>query len=154
MFISYRNEKKKGHNIDSDNIFILKLNEKITGAISEDKRYGWIFYFNAINDLKLLYQIDSVIKSMFRRVSNFNPNALKQVKSLVKSFYESVYSPLNGYIHNYDIYTTIELKKGFLKNRGEMDSSRNYTDDEVEKLFYDVRQSCLSKLERDQSKIY
>ena len=32
-------------------VFLIELNEKITGAISEKKRYGWIFYFHAINDM-------------------------------------------------------------------------------------------------------
>lgn len=52
-------------------ILIADLNEKITGAISENRRYGWIFYFNAINDMSVLYKIDSIIASFFKRLEDF-----------------------------------------------------------------------------------
>lgn len=53
-------------------IFVSDLNEKITGAINENRRYGWIFYFGAINDLTILYNIDNIIKNLFSRLEDFN----------------------------------------------------------------------------------
>lgn len=62
-------------------IFLLELNEKISGAISGNRRYGWIAYFNEITDLGLLSQMDRAIESIVRRLPDFrgvNPLPLKK----------------------------------------------------------------------------
>ncbi len=41
-------------------IFIDVLNERLTGAISGNRKYGWIFYFLEINDQRILHKIDSI----------------------------------------------------------------------------------------------
>jgi RNA-directed DNA polymerase len=49
-------------------IFLLELNERITGAVRDNRRYGWIAYFSQITDLSLLHKLDSVVCGMFRRL--------------------------------------------------------------------------------------
>jgi len=49
--------------------FIDKLNERITGSISPEdeesgkplRNYGWLFYFDKINDLPLLFRLDRLV---------------------------------------------------------------------------------------------
>ncbi|MEC4818039.1 MAG: RNA-directed DNA polymerase, partial [Scytonema sp. PMC 1069.18] len=68
----YREKRKSKYTVESlKEIFITNLNEKITGAISEERKYGWIFYFNAINDVSLLYKIDNIIAGFFKRLEDF-----------------------------------------------------------------------------------
>jgi retron-type reverse transcriptase len=46
------------------NQLYIKLNYKIVGCTIEGKRYGWLNFFNQINDYKLLYTIDNFIEKM------------------------------------------------------------------------------------------
>ena len=70
MFVVYNHKKSKIKKKDKVNInkltrnLIHDLNEKIAGAKYKDKKYGWIDYFSEINDLTLLFKIDSHVKNM------------------------------------------------------------------------------------------
>jgi RNA-directed DNA polymerase len=72
-------------------IFLLELNERITGAIQEDRRYGWIAYFSQITDLSLLHKLDSVLHGMFRRLPQFGhktPGGLKSFSMIERPMWE------------------------------------------------------------------
>lgn len=53
-------------------IFLSELNERISGAISEKRRYGWISYFSEITDIELLRRLDRLIAGFFDRLGDFN----------------------------------------------------------------------------------
>jgi RNA-directed DNA polymerase len=132
-------------------LFILKLNEKITGAVTDKKRYGWVFYFIEITDMQLLHKIDSIIKLQFSKLSLFNREAPDELKTLVRSHYCAKHEPLGGYIHNYSSYESISEKVEFLVKFGyiaEYDS-KNYTENEIERRFEKIKSSHLVKLEED-----
>lgn len=42
----------------SQQLFEWRLNVKIAGCIHEKKKYGWMFYYSQITDLKVLYHLD------------------------------------------------------------------------------------------------
>jgi len=140
-------------------IFILRLNEKITGAINENKKYGWLFYFIEINDIPLLYKLDEIIKNQFERLSIFenkvpekrnrsNPDGLC---SLVRSYYEIRHNIFGGYIHNYNIYETRQDKLSYLVKFGYIAhyDDKSYTDEDIEKMFIEAKKSSLLRLEMD-----
>src|SRR5207237_4378359 len=79
-------------------IFLLELNEKISGAISQGKRYGWIAYYSQINDLKLLHHIDHVIAGFFTRIPEFGSKAPTGLKQMSRAYFEMKYSPHGGYV--------------------------------------------------------
>jgi RNA-directed DNA polymerase len=83
-------------------IFLMELNERITGAVSGRKRYGWIAYFNQITDLKLLHRLDHAIDGMFRRLPDFNYASPPGLRKLSRAYFEMKFSPLGGYVRNYD----------------------------------------------------
>ena len=70
LFVVYNHKKSKIKKKDKDDRnkltrnLIHDLNEKIAGAKYKDKKYGWIDYFSEINDLTLLFKIDSHVKNM------------------------------------------------------------------------------------------
>ncbi|MFD2167220.1 reverse transcriptase domain-containing protein [Thalassotalea euphylliae] len=132
-------------------LFILNLNEKITGAITEKKRYGWIFYFIEISNVHLLHKIDAIIRSQFSRLSMFENKPPKELKSLARSYYVAKYSPFNGYIHNYSSYDTTAKKIQFLVKFGYIseNDSKEYTVEEIERRFEAAKMSHLVKLEED-----
>jgi RNA-directed DNA polymerase len=130
-------------------VFLEDLNEKITGALNETKRYGWIFFFLQINDLQLLHKLDSIIKSFFTRLDDFNNSPPDALKSLSKSYYEARYSTKSGYIHDYNKYITIQEKITFLNRRGIIDKGAQYRSTDIDRIFETTKRQHLSKLEID-----
>lgn len=132
-------------------IFLLKLNEKITGAISDNKRYGWVFYFIEINDIQLLHKIDAIVRALFARLDDFNNKPPLGLKSIVKTYYAAKYDTFGGYIHNYNSYETIEDKIGYLVRFGyipEYDIA-SYSEAQIEAQFHWVKGRHLMKLDHD-----
>lgn len=135
-------------------IFLADLNEKITGAISENRRYGWVFYFNAITDLSVLYKIDKIIADFFGRLDDFNKVDPPNIKKISRAFYEAKYNPKGGYIHNYDNYDNVKKKQDLLMERGWLDPKKEYSKGKIEELYEQLKQKKLSELEKDDAILY
>jgi retron-type reverse transcriptase len=137
------------------NILIEHLNEKITGAISEKKRFGWIFYFIEITDLKILYDLDAIVKRELKK-AKFSDGEYARIKRLSRAFHEAKHSPDGGYIHSYDTYKTTEEKIQALMRFGYLDpnGSTAYTPEHINTLFEKLRSSQLLQLEIDIGTMY
>jgi RNA-directed DNA polymerase len=150
-------KKTKENNYGVDKLkdsFVLDLNEKITGAISENKRYGWIFYFNEITDMKLLHKIDNIIANFFKRLDDFNRIPPPNLKKISRAFFEAKYSPEGGYIHNYNKYESREQKERFLLERCKINRNEHYSDEKIHDLYEFHKRNNLSELEKDDALIY
>lgn len=90
---------------------VYDINEKITGAFSHSKKYGWLWYFSQINDLSLLNRMDKVISFYLKK--NIGNNI--KIKKLKRTYYEiSNFNPSEStYILNYS-NPTIKQKRNFL----------------------------------------
>ncbi|WP_433811375.1 reverse transcriptase domain-containing protein [Flavobacterium johnsoniae] len=115
-------------------VFINELNDMITGLIANNKSYGWLFYFSEINDLDLLFKIDKIISSFFLNIDAFNNNAPQELKRLVRTYYAINSKKLN-YISNYDKLDTVIKKREFLVYRGQISSTQNYSNEDIERHF-------------------
>lgn len=136
-------------------IFVLELNERITGAISENRRYGWIAYFSEINDLTLLYKLDHAVASLFARLPDFNNAPPTGLKKLSRAIYEIKFNPLGGYVHNYDQIETPTQKLQFLAERGWVDDNEPaLTEQQIEDRFSRYRQRSLSQMQADEGLVY
>lgn len=73
--------------IENENVAYLqwKLNLKITGFILEEHKYGWLFFYSQINDMKLLFHLDDVVKKL---VSRYKLEDKIKVKRFVRSYKE------------------------------------------------------------------
>ncbi len=88
---------------------IWRLNLKITGCIFKENRYGWVFFFQQIDDKKLLMRLDNFVRKEMekREMSKFN----EDIKTFVKAYHEIRYnSKETEYIPNFDKYTIDEMK--------------------------------------------
>lgn len=135
-------------------IFLMELNERISGAIQEKKRYGWIAYFNEITDLALLYRLDDAIRGMFRRLDEFGNAPPKQLKTLRRAYWEMKFRPLDGYVRNYDVIGTIAQKIAFLAERGRIDPAEALTDEQVEDVFNKYVHKILADMHADEGSVY
>lgn len=156
MISSYKNnsqlEIKKYKWLDVDaykKIFIETLNEKITGAISENRRYGWLFYFLEINDESLLHRMDRIIESFFERLDEFGHQKPSELKRLGRAYFDARYNCHGSYIHCYDKYVTLQDKIGYLNKFGKLNPKSNYSEEEIESLFGKTKMQNLMHLEND-----
>lgn len=137
-----------------NNIFLLELNDRITGAISEKRRYGWIAYFSQITDLTLLHKLDDAIAGMFSRLPEFGCKAPADLKQLKRAYHEIKYRPLGGYIRNYDLIDTIETKLKFLAERGRVAADEALNDAQITERFDKYRKKNLATMHADEGALY
>lgn len=133
--------------------FIEDLNERITGAIDGNKKYGWTFFFSEINDVDVLEKIDLVVKRNINRLTNLSNDEKRSVKRATRAYYEVKHSPQRGYIHNYNQYNTVASKLSYLTKRGLLNAEAQYTDQQINNMFNQEKTKNLLKLERDVSNI-
>lgn len=99
-------------------VFIEELNEKITGAISQYKQYGWVFYFNESTDLSAFSRVDKIIKKIARASPHLTNELRRSIKSVAKAFHESKWNKSGGYISNYDAIDSHEKRVEFMVRFG------------------------------------
>lgn len=134
------------------NAFIEDVNERITGAIYQNKRYGWLFYYLELDDLTLLAHLDSQVSRLVRKLSRIDVKPGK-LKRLLRAYHEARRNPLGGYIRVYDRITSAQDKLAFLRVRGHLDKDRHYSESDIEALYGQVMWKNLSRLERDVGKL-
>ncbi|WP_310451376.1 reverse transcriptase domain-containing protein [Sulfuritalea sp.] len=135
-------------------IFLLELNERITGAISEKKRYGWIAYFNQITDLSLLHRLDRAIAVMFDRLADFGHKSPIGLRKLSRAYYEIKFNPSGGYIRNYDVITTRAEKLELLEVRGRVGPEEHLTDEQINDRYDAYLRRVLSEMHADEGVLY
>ena len=135
-------------------IFLLELNERITGAISEKKRYGWIAYFNQITDMTLLYRLDGAIAGLFKRLPDFGRVAPASLKTLRRSYFEMKFNPHGGYVRDYDKITTRVEMLNFLTERGRIDPKETLTDEQIKDRYEKYRHHILAAMHSDEGVLY
>jgi retron-type reverse transcriptase len=83
-------------------VFIEKLNERITGAFSENRRFGWMFFFSEITDLQLLHKVDFVVATQFSRLPEFGGTPPPTIKTFMRTYFEVRHSKDRSYFVDYD----------------------------------------------------
>jgi hypothetical protein len=146
--LKYLNEKRLA------DIFILELNERITGAISEKKRYGWIAYFSQISDLTLLHKLDLMVVSMFSRIPAFDRKPPSSLKKFARAYFEMKFDPTGGYVKNYDIICTRTEKLSFLVERGRVAPEESLTDEQIDERYERYKKRILSEMHADEGVLY
>ena len=135
-------------------VFVEELNERITGAISQKKRYGWIAYFNQISELKLLHRLDHAIESMFKRLPDFGGEAPGDLKRLRRSYFEMKFSPQGGYVRDYDKITTTVEMLALLAKRGRVGPEEALTDEQIRDRYAKYLQHILAAMHKDEGMVY
>lgn len=135
-------------------IFLLELNERITGAISEKKRYGWIAYFNQVTDHSLLHRLDSAIAGFFSRLPDFGRKPPSGLRRLSRAYFEMRFDPEGGYVRNYDAINSRAEKLEFLIERGRIGPTEALTDEQINDRFERYRNRVLSEMHSDEGVLY
>ncbi len=130
-------------------IFLDELNERLSGAVSENRRYGWIFYFIEINDQSLLHTLDHVVRELWSR--HLRSNAPATLKRLARAYWEARFNQLGSYVHNYNEYRSLASKLQFLVRRGILDpkSQARHKPADIKTMFAQYRARMLARLDAD-----
>ena len=132
----------------------MELNERLTGAISEKKRYGWIAYFNQITDLSLLHRLDRSVAGLFSRLADFKGVAPKELRKLSRSYFEMKFDPEGGYVRNYDKIVTPAERVKFLVERGRIGPLEALTDEQINDRYEKYVAHILSAMHSDEGVLY
>ena len=130
-------------------VFIEELNESITGIISENKNYGWLFYFSEMNDKSMLFKIDKIIAQFFIKENSFNNKIPENLKTLIRTFHIIKHNKNSNYIPNYSDFDTTRKKRNFLEFRGYINPENDYEDWKIDSLFIKYQNKQLRSVESD-----
>nr|WP_282433866.1 reverse transcriptase domain-containing protein [Desulfosporosinus sp. I2] len=129
-------------------ILLWKVNLKVTGCINEGRKYGWLFFFSQINDTKLLFELDWLVKKYFINAGFKKEYCTLKIKKFVKAHKEITLN-LSGtsYIPIFDSFTFDEKKK-LLINIFKQDISGMKTE-QIDWLFKKMIYISIKDLEKD-----
>lgn len=135
-------------------IFLMELNERITGAVKDQKRYGWIAYFSQITDLTLLHKLDHTISGLFSRLKEFGNVAPLELRTLRRSYWEIRFNPQGGYVRDYDAIETTEQQLQFLEARGRVAPEEALTDQQIRSRYEKYVKRSLAAMLADEGSVY
>lgn len=139
IFTQYKHSKEK-------NIKLLywKLNLKITGCKFEERKYGWLYFFSQINDLKLLFKIDNFINEMFKKFKIEYDT--REVKKFIRVYFEILKNRTNTkYIPNFSDFNKSQ-KKDILINIFKL---TNIKSNQIEYKFDKLISKSIKEMEKD-----
>lgn len=120
---------------DSDYVgfYIEEFNRMLSGFKYGNHLYGWLPYFQAINDVSSLYGMDHVIKN--KLLNGLPDDITSKVNSLVDTYYDIHRNGGDNLLENYDLLTTIDQKRSFLYRKGRIESNKAYTEEQIMNYF-------------------
>ena len=132
----------------SEQLFIWKLNLRIAGCILDSKKYGWMFYYSQMTDLKILFHLDWLVEHFFRRYGFEKPKGLKKFVRVYHEITKNVSS--SKYLINADKYSNEEKLKILSNIYGQSNFNREDQNliailfnatmfKEVQRLEYDIQ---------------
>ena len=140
IFRSY--DKSESKNVD---YLKWKIDLKVTGFIIDNHKYGWLFFYSQINDLRAIAHLDWLVAKLSKR---YNINVDIQFKKFIRSYNEISHAlHTTSYIPNLDIIT-IEEKRNIVHNiYGE--DIRNRNDDFVNGRFRRLMNREIRDIQKD-----
>lgn len=130
----------------SQQVFIWRLNLRITGCILDSKKYGWLFYYSQLTDLKILFHLDWLIDHLFCRYGFTKP---KNIKRFIRTYHEITKNVSNSnYIINADKYS-VEKKAEILSEIYGQKSFDKKDSNTVDNLFKEAMFKEVQRLEYD-----
>jgi len=130
----------------SQQLFIWRLNLRITGCILDSKKYGWLFYYSQLTDLKILFHLDWLIDHLFCRYHLSKPT---DIKRFVRTYHE-ITKNVSGstYLLNVDHYST-EDKAEILSKIYDQKSFDKKDPQIIDTLFNETMFKEVQRLEND-----
>lgn len=135
-------------------LFIWKLNLKITGCIFEEKRYGWMHFFSQTENKSQLVRLDHFVNKITAKLNI--GNRVADIKKFIKTYHEIRFNPDNTtYIPNFDIYTLAEKKNLIvLLSKYNIREVQTWNVALIENQFTKLTHKEISELEKDVLEVF
>ncbi|NIY94258.1 reverse transcriptase domain-containing protein [Vibrio diazotrophicus] len=142
LFTAYANAGKKR----SKALLFWKLNLRITGCIANNKCKGWLFFFSEIDDMRMLFEMDNMIKKLCER----HNVEYKGVKKLTRAIHEIKHKKWNNnYFPNFDSYNFKSMKEVVSYDRGIAPHKLKLSDQDILNAFWSIINREIRSMETD-----
>ncbi len=142
LFTSYMNSGKKR----SKALLLWKLNLRITGCIANKKCKGWLFFFSEIDDMKMLFELDYMI----RKLCNRHHVEYKNIKKLTRAIHEIKHNKWNNnYFPNFDSYNYEKMKDIVAYDKGIPPHKLKLSDQDIANAFWSIINREVKSMETD-----
>lgn len=142
LFTSYANAGKHR----SKALLFWKLNLRITGCIASNKCKGWLFFFSEIDDMKMLFELDNMIKHLCVR----NRVDYKNVKKLTRAIHEVKHHKWkSNYFPNFDSYKLKSMKEVVSHDMGIPVHKLKLSDNDIKDRFWFIINREVKSMETD-----
>lgn len=123
------------------------LNLMISGFRVCNHNYGWIAYFQQMNDLTILYQLDTVVRKKLGKELLGKIN----INSMVRTYYDIKQNMGRSILINFDAITHRGDKIAYLIKFGYIrrNEAQDYSDEEIDRLFSVMVQNFVRRSEVD-----
>lgn len=147
VFTAFKHAKAKNKN---ENRLVWRLNLKITGCIYNAKRYGWMFFFSQIDDLRQLARLDQFVTAELnkRGIGHLRPN----VKKFLRSYHEiRLNLRETSYIPKFDEFDIGDIITVLAQDAGnpEKHYTSNFSEAEIRRQFAALINRQTRLLEKD-----
>ena len=124
-----------------------ELNELLSGFNYGNHLYGWMPYYQGITDVSALYGMDRVIRNNI--LKGVPSEITSEVHALVDIYYDIRRNGGKNLVQDYDALDTIGKKESFLARKGKLDTTKNYTDEQIGSIFYNYISRLIRKTDHD-----
>ena len=133
--------------VDKENIpyYEWKINNKITGFILDEHKYGWLFFYSQISNIDILFHLDLLVNKFIER---YELTGKIHCKRFVRTYHEMCQAlHSTKYIPNFD-KTDQKQKRGILV-RIFGDRANRWDDEEIERKFHLIMSKEIRDIEKD-----
>lgn len=129
-------------------VLINNINEKLVGAKNGNERYGWVPYYQEINDLSSLRAVDGIVRE---KICGIDGGLLQSLKSCVRSYYSVKYNKYPNYIYDYAEIDNPVKRMIYLVDYGHAHPSQAnpLSVDQINRMYFAARSGHLSALDKD-----
>lgn len=117
----------------------IEINLLISGFRIKNHNYGWLPYFQQITDLRILYELDIVVK----RIIDGTP-LQNRLNSFVKTYFALRRNGGQPYVYDFNKAITTVQKRVILSKLGRLSPKENYQDTTINR-FFDVLMADLTR---------
>lgn len=123
-----------------------EINELVSGMKYENIMYGWLPYFQECTDLQLFHRLDKILKKMLSKIPNV---VFSNIHSFVDSYYDIRQRSGIHYVRDYDSLQAIPEKESFLRRKGWIVESKQYSEDSINQFYKEYCNRRKRALERN-----
>ena len=123
------------------------INLRITGCKYDGNKYGWMFFYSQIDDIKILFGLDHFVAKLIKKY--LTPKVMFSPKRFVRTYHE-IKKNMNfsKYIPNFSDYD-LSNKKNILNQVFLFKDPFSWDNDKVEKIFRIKIFQSIKDLEKD-----